>query len=510
MPARVNRFLPHLLSALLTVVGFLAPPPATAQEGVRRSPAPLDIYRLREVSDPQVAPAGDWVAYVVTVLDSASDRGASDLWMTSWDGKTTIQLTNSAEGERSPRWSPDGRYLSFISSRQGSSGSQLWLLDRRGGEAMRVSDVRGGFSDYAWSPDSRQIAFISTDPDPAIAADSSARPRPIVIDRYLFKGGTNYYDRSRDHLYLFDVATRQATRLVDGPFEEERPTWSPDGRQLSFISDRSEPDPDRTNNSDVWIVDARPGATPRRLTSWPGPDRGPARWSPDGRTIAYRKGSEPRYQAYNLSRLAVIPVTGGEPRLLAPTLDRDVGELLWSNDGQSVIFTVENDRTNHLARVGLDGGVIEPLTRGDQVVSSPTMSANGRIAMLMSKPDRPPEVYALDGDSLRPLSRQNDAWLAGLDLPTTEGISARSSGGTVVNRRPGAAGRRRMELRCDPHQLRDRPRPPLQGGDQRRRKFAPTLHVRIGPVHPSVRPGDGPAVEEPRSLAQGLLPLLRG
>ncbi len=436
MLARANRSIPRLLAALAALTAILTiagPQPLVAQEVIRRAPVPGDIYRLREVSGPQISPDGDWVAYVVTVLDSATDRSVSDLWMTSWDGKTTIQLTSTVEAESSPRWSPDGRFLSFTSSRQGSKGSQLWLIDRRGGEAMKVSDVRGGFSDYAWSPDSRQIAFISTDPDPAVAADSSGRPRPIVIDRYLFKGGTSYYDRSRDHLYLFDIETRKATRLVDGLFEEEGPTWSPDGRQLSFISDRSEPDPDRTNNSDVWIVDARAGATPRRLTNWPGPDRGPAQWSPDGRTIAYRKGSEPQYQAYNLSRLAVVPAAGGEPRLLAPTLDRDVGELLWSIDGRSVIFTVENDRTNYLARVGLDGGELEPLTHGEQIVSSPTQSSDGRLAMLMSTPNRPLEVYALDGDSLRPLSRQNDAWLAGLDLPKTEGVSAKSTGGTVVN-----------------------------------------------------------------------------
>src|SRR5690606_28023607 len=132
------------------------------------------------------------------------------------------------------------------------------------------------------------------------------------------------------------------------------------------------------NNSDVWVVDARPGAVPRRLTTWPGPDRGLAPWSPDGGMIAYRKGSEPRLQAYNLSRLAVVPAAGGEPRLLAPTLDRDVGNLTWSPDGHSILVTVEDDRTDYLARVPLDGGPLQRLTQGRQTVSSPTQSTDGR------------------------------------------------------------------------------------------------------------------------------------
>lgn len=412
-----------------------AAPVVVGRETARRPPRPADVYRLREVSDPQVSPDGEWVAYVVTVLDSASNRSDSDLWMVSWDGATTVQLTSSPYPESAPRWSPDGRHLSFTSSRPDARGSQLWLLDRRGGEAVRVSDVRGGFSDYEWSPDSRRIAFVSTDPDPAAdTGRGDGRPRPIVIDRYLFKSGTgSYHDRSRDHLYVFDIESRTATRLLDGPFEEEAPAWSPDGRQIAFVSNRAEPDPDRANDSDLWVMEATPGATPRRLTSWPGPDRGPVRWSPDGRLIAYRQGSEPRFQAYNLSRLEVVPAEGGEPRLVAPALDRDVSAHGWSPDGGSLVFVVEDDRTEYLARVSAAGGPVERLTRGEQVAWSPNRSGAGRLALLLSTPTRPAEVHALDGDSLRALTRHNADWLAEVELPATEAIRAASSGGTTVN-----------------------------------------------------------------------------
>src|SRR3712207_2563920 len=125
-----------------------------------------DLYRLREVSAPEVSPEGGWVAYTVSTADSAKDRTNSDLWMTSWDGRRTLRLTSSKANEGTPRWSPDGRYLAFLSSREDEREvAQVWLLDRSGGEAERVTDLPGGVSDYAWSPDSKRLALIVSDPD---------------------------------------------------------------------------------------------------------------------------------------------------------------------------------------------------------------------------------------------------------------------------------------------------------------------------------------------------------
>src|SRR6478672_7928547 len=126
-----------------------------------------DLYNLREVRDPQRSPDGKWVAYTVTRAIRETDKNDTDVWMVSWDGSQQIQVTSSPDSESRPRWSPDGRYLSFVSSRQGSKGAQVWVLNRSGGEATRLTEVKGGVSDYAWSPDSRRLVLVVDEPDPS-------------------------------------------------------------------------------------------------------------------------------------------------------------------------------------------------------------------------------------------------------------------------------------------------------------------------------------------------------
>ncbi len=175
-----------------------------------------DLYNLKTVSDPQRSPDGDWVAFTVSRAIKDTDKNDSDVWMASWDGSQQIQLTSSPEGESMPRWSPDGKYLGFVSSRQDAKDGQLWLLNRLGGEAVKVTDVKGGVSDYVWSPDGSRIVLAVDEPDPTDPKDDETKegekkktPPPIVINRYHWKQDVQGYLRGqRTHLYLFDVATQ--------------------------------------------------------------------------------------------------------------------------------------------------------------------------------------------------------------------------------------------------------------------------------------------------------------
>jgi dipeptidyl aminopeptidase/acylaminoacyl peptidase len=395
-----------------------------------------DLYRLKEVRDPQLSPDGAWVAYSVTTIDSAKDKSDNDIWMTSWDGATTIRLTSSPESESSPRWSPDGRYLAFLSGRQEGKGAQIWLLDRRGGEAQRITQLRGGVSEFAWSPDSKRLILVVDEETDSIARKDTAEhktPKPIVIDRYGFKRDVaGYLGTKRSHLSLFEVETKKTEVLTSGLDDDESPSWSPDGRMIAFVRSPIA-EPDRARDSDIYVIDARAGAAPKRLTDFPGPDDGRPSWSPDGKWIAFFRGDEPKYQAYNLNKLAIVASDGSSPaRVVTQALDRPVFSAQFSNDGKSIYVLLDDDREQQLARVRVADGSVDRLITGKRVVTSYSM-ANGRIAVLTSTPDRSAEVYAWDNGTLRQLSHQNDSLFAQLQLGTTEGFSSKSKDGTEVH-----------------------------------------------------------------------------
>lgn len=401
-----------------------------------------DVYNIKDVRDPQRSPDGKWVAYVVSHAIKDTDKNDSDIWMASWDGSQEIQLTSSPDNESQPKWSPDNKYLSFVSARQGAKDGQLWLMNRAGGEAVKVTDIKGGISDYAWSPDSKRLVFVVNEPDPRDPrdddknADKKKSPPPIVIDRYHFKEDVEGYLRNeRTHLYLFDLGTKKADVLTPGTlFDESAPAWSPDGTEIAFVSKRGTGDLDRNENTDVWVIDAKPGAAARQVTTSPNPDQGPLSWSPDGKSIAYVVGDELKYSAYNQPRLAVIAATGGQPRILAPSLDRPVYAPLWSKDGASIVFVVADDRSRYPSRIGVDGGDAQKLVTTKGVVGSLSAGPNdGAFAVLAATDTQPPEVAALEHGQLRRLSHQNDEWMSALLLGTTEEFTSRSKDGTEVH-----------------------------------------------------------------------------
>jgi dipeptidyl aminopeptidase/acylaminoacyl peptidase len=417
--------------------------PAAAQTGTRAFSLD-DLPKIRSVSDPQVSPDGKWVAYTVGTVDAEKDKRDTDVWMVSWDGTQQIRLTSSKDGESQPRWSPDGKYLAFVSSRGGDDekdkkeGAQVWLLNRAGGEAEKLTDIKGGVSAYEWSPDGRKLALVVDDVDPADEPEKMEGWKrktapPIVIDRYAFKrdfGG--YLGHLHPHLYVFDLESKKAEQITSGDYDDRQPAWSPDGTKIAFVSERAPADPDRVQNPDIYVIDAKAGASPVQITTFDGVDGGRPAWSPDGKWIAYLQGDETRYGAYNLNKLAVVASGGGTPRILTTALDRAVSNPTFSKDGGSIIVSVEDDRVEYLARVPVAGGTLEPITSGRQVVNDYSIGATGEIAVLKSTDSAPAEIFALDNGTLRALTTQN-AWTSDVAFSKVQDVTFTAKDGTVVN-----------------------------------------------------------------------------
>ena len=408
---------------------------ATTQ--TKRPMRPADIYRLPSISDPQVSPDGKWVSYTMTTIDSLKDGRNSDVWMISWDGTQDIQLTNSPDGESRARWSPDGKWVSFLSSRTSSpqdpKGAQVWLLDRRGGEGRRLTTLKGGVGDYAWSPDSKWLLLTLTDPDPEDTGKIKTT-RPYVIDRYQYKEDVEgyRYKKTHTHLYLFEIATKKLDTLTRGDRDEGSAVWSPDGSAIAFVSNRTE-DPDRNENTDIYVIEARSGAQMRQLTSWKGSDNGP-RWSPDGKWIAYtRSVSDEDYHMYDEPVLCVVAAAGGEPRLLSRQLDRPVFNPRWSADGKTILALVSSDREEYVARFPAAGGGITPVAGGQRVFTSLEPGGGAWVSM-SSDPRTPSEVYVLENSrATRRLTHHADEFLATLELATVDSFRSTSADGTLVS-----------------------------------------------------------------------------
>jgi dipeptidyl aminopeptidase/acylaminoacyl peptidase len=416
--------LKRLLPLSLVVAASLAPWSVRAG----RPLSPEDWFRFQAVSDLKIAPDGAAVAYLVTSYDKESDESRGALWMANWAGDASVQLTRG-ESASEPRFSPDGRYLSFLSARPAESRTQLWVLDRRGGEPRQLTHVTGELTSYEWSPDAQRVVLVMH----AGEETDSKSPQPIVIDAFEFKHDKEGYlsAASRSHLYLFDVRTGTCEPLTaDSAKKELHPAWSPDGQQIAYVSDPMK-GPAQTAIEDLEVIAAPAGSAPQRLLTIWSPNYQRLNWSPDGTQLAFLQGVEAKFNAYIMDDLALLDVKSRQVRALTNTVDRSILSPAFASDGRSLEFAVEDDGNQYPARVTLGSGAIERL--GGPMVVHELVTATGHTAVLVSSDRAPVEVYALEAGQLRPLSAHNQALFAQLQLGAVEDIAFRSRDGTSVH-----------------------------------------------------------------------------
>ena len=421
------------IPALIALALFIACTSISSTHAQSKRPVAIDdIYRTQQVGNPQTSPDGKWIAYTLTTIDREADKRRTSIWMVNWEGTRDVQLTTGANGDSSPRWSPDGNYLAFLSARPAGAKNQIWLLDRLGGEARQLTSVKDDIGGYVWSPDgSRIVLEMSASEDDAL---SPKAPKPIVIDRFHFKHDVDGYltASSRTRLYLFDVKTKKLEPLTtDKNFEDNAPVWSPDSTRIAYVSNH-EKEPDQTGTDDIFAIEARPGATPAKIATTYSPNGQHLTWSPDGKLVAFLRGAEPKYDAYKQDSLMVVPAAGGPSRVLAEKFDRSVHSPEFTQDSSAITVLVPDDRHEYTAKVSIADGALHRESDSELVVTQRS-TAGGHTATLASGDTVAPEIFALEDGKLRKLTAHNDALLSELQLGAVEDISFKSQDGTEVH-----------------------------------------------------------------------------
>ena len=444
---------PLVLPLAVLFALFFSPTISSAQ-AAPATPRPItvdDYFQVREVDDPQISADGQWVAYTVTTSSLKDDEDKTRIWMVATAGGDAVAMTSEETSSEHPRWSPDGKYLAFLSKRN-EGRTYVWLLNRLGGEAQPLVKTAQDVKDFAWSPDGKRIVMVLQDPSPEDLEAAEERTkeesegkeikdknpkaqRPWVIDRYLYKEDEiGYLERLRTHLYVFDLAGKTLTQVTSGDFDDKHPAWSPDGKYLAFSSNRSTPDADRNYDSNIWVVAADntdKGAHLTQVTTNPGSDDSPM-WSPDGKWIAYVTQLEPKLLVYATSHVAVSPAGGGEAKVLTLNFDRMSSEPRFSPDGKFIYFIADDDGTQNLCQVPAGGGEVTRPIGGRLMVYGYSVAKSGDVAAQVTTMDRPSEVFTIAGGKLTRITHTNDDLLSQLKLTAPEYVKFKSKDGTTV------------------------------------------------------------------------------
>ncbi len=411
MPFRVLPF-------LCLVFGFAA--------GAQELPAPkpafsaMDVFALEWASDPEIAPDGSQVAYVRRSFDIRTDARRSAIWIVTRDGANHRPLAGGSANQTSPRWSPDGSRLAFVSS-EGEGGAQIFVHWQAENVTSRITNLTDTPTQLAWSPDGRSLAFAMRVParrEPLKvklpeAPKGAKWAEPLTaIDRMVYRAdGEGFLPDAFTQAFVVPAEGGTARQLTEGTWDHQDLTWSHDGREL-LVSANRRADADLVPaDSEIHAISIASGAI-RALTRRFGPDTSPAA-SPDGRYIAYT-GYDDRYQGYQRARLYLLRRDSGEIRELATDLDRDVERPTWSRDSRTIVIQYDDQGTTRVASVDLAGRVT-PLVDdlGGEGWSRPygggsfSVARDGDIAYSANDALAPADVGLLDGSKSRRLTALN-------------------------------------------------------------------------------------------------------
>jgi len=413
------------------------------QEAAKHPITFSDMIALHRVSGPQISPDGKWVAYAVATPDMDGNRNASNIWIVSTTGGAPIQLTQRGQ-DSSPVWSPDGKMLAFISSRDGNS--QVYVLPMDGGEAHAWTHLSTGMDILKWSPDGKTIAFTSAVyPDCKDDACNKARDeekeknrvKAHVADQLLYRHWTHWFEGKRSHLFVVP-APKNAGQTDSGnaprdltsganydvpPDERGGPgdiNFSPDGTEICFtaVTDKMEA---ISTNGDLFLMPVAGGAEPKRITTNPGFDGNPV-YSPDGKYIAYHAQLTAGYES-DRWRVMLYDRPTGKNENLSEGFDRSANELAWSADSKTIFFTAENETLQPIYAMAARVGAEPKKVVADGFQTGLSISADAQtMAFERSSLAMPAELFAAgsDGSGVRQITHHNDEILARVERNAPE------------------------------------------------------------------------------------------
>jgi dipeptidyl aminopeptidase/acylaminoacyl peptidase len=407
---------------------------------------PMDVFNLQYASDAQISPDGNRIVYVRQFSDIMSDKHESNLWILNFDGTDHRALTTGNFSDSSPRWSPDGTRIAYVSDRDGKPQIYVRWMDT--GQTAKLTNLANPPADIAWSPDGKLIAFtslvetapfrIATLPKPPEGAKWADPPKPY--DRLIYRfNGMGYLKPGFTQLFLVASDGGAARQLTTGnyphedtPFGGGSPVWSPNGQYVIFSANLRPDYEYQPLNSEVYEVSVANG-TVKQLTHRNGPDGSPA-VSPDGKTIAYT-GFDDRYQGHQTTHLYLMDADGSHPRVVTPKLDRDVESPRWAPDGSGVFFVYDDEGDTKLGFYSREGEVKEisqHLGSGGSTYSggaSFTVANDGRFALTHDTPSDPGDVAVgqFSNPQLHVLTALNQQLFVQKKLGSTEQIWFKSS-----------------------------------------------------------------------------------
>jgi dipeptidyl aminopeptidase/acylaminoacyl peptidase len=375
---------------------------------------------MRTPGNPQISPDGRLVAYELSKTNWEENAFENEIWLAAVaEPHNAMQLTAGRKSSTSPRWSPDGSQLAFLSDRDGKR--QVYVISPAGGEARQLSKSETAVVSFRWSPDGKTIAYV--------APDAETKEEKARHEKYGdFEEVKAAY--KMNHLWLLGVDGK-ALQLTSGQeFSVTTFSWSPDGRKLAF-SAAADPTAGSSGTADLLVADVATHVSSRLLKT-KGPHRNPV-WSPDGRQIAFETANGAEFYMFMNSRIAIVPAAGGAPRVMTATLDEDPQLIAWT--GRGMFFEAREKTASYLYRLETSSGEIT------RVVSSDGLSGTGfsltpnasAMAFISAPKGELPEVFATSAEGSAPVALTTlSEQTKGLTLATREVVSWKSQDGAVI------------------------------------------------------------------------------